>query len=67
MSAAPSGAAKGTGTDVAVYPTIYEEHGTCAQFELVHRPYWATPPFELTPPVEAPAAPEVLPADAPIA
>lgn len=28
-------AAKGTGTSVAVYPTIYEEHGTCAAFELL--------------------------------
>ena len=60
-------AGKPAGTVTIPMLTLTEEHGTCAQFELVHRPYWATPPFELTPPVEAPAAPEVLPADAPIA
>ena len=28
-------AAKGTGTDVAVYPVVYEEHGTCSAFEML--------------------------------
>jgi len=26
---------RGTGTEPSVYPTIYEEHGTCAAFELI--------------------------------
>lgn len=26
---------QGTGTQPCVYPTIYEEHGTCAAFELI--------------------------------
>lgn len=26
---------KATGMEVAVYPVIYEEHGTCADFELI--------------------------------
>lgn len=28
--------ARPAGTQTAPYPTIYEEHGTCAEFELVH-------------------------------
>lgn len=28
--------AQPAGTDRAPYPAIYEEHGTCADFELVH-------------------------------
>ena len=28
--------AQPVGTQTAPYPTIYEEHGTCAAFELVH-------------------------------
>lgn len=25
------------GTEIAKFPSIYEEHGTCAEFELVYR------------------------------
>lgn len=49
-------AGKPAGTVTIPMLTLVEEHGTCAAFELVHRPYWATPPFELTPPAEAPTA-----------
>lgn len=28
--------AQPTGTQVAPYPVIYEEHGTCGEWELVH-------------------------------
>lgn len=35
LHVATARAAKGTGTEAAVYAALYEEHGTCAEFELL--------------------------------